>query len=104
MLVFILSISAATALLTHQIKTICHYKWNRFIFYYAESVCNAFQEHGNIIQAYNVTDVKMAYRHPELYTHYVLNNQFRNEVSKRVRLLCYDLYLIGAGRIPPSKP
>ena len=99
-----LSALALLALLALQIKTICYYKWKRFIFYYAEAVCIAFQEHGNIIDAYIITDKQLSARHPEIYARHSSNNQFRKETAKRVRHLCSDRYLNGAGRIPPRKP
>ena len=108
MFTFILSTTAFTALLALfstlnlQVKAIEYFKFNRFIFYYADTVCRAFQEFGNIDIAYQYTDLTLDARHPDIFYRYANDDQFKRRAHKKIRRICSNRNLIDKGRIPPK--
>lgn len=101
MLVFLTAAAILGSLFWLQYTRIRNYKRKRFIFYYAETICNAYQEHGDLNKALLYADVTLSRRHPKTFVNYYTDVHFMREVHIRLYKLCCDLYVIGVGRNPP---
>ena len=99
-MIYFLSALALLALFYLQVKTIQYFKWNRFVFYYAELVCEAFSNSRSIDAAYKYTDLLLYARHPKVFPRYYNDNQFKRTAHEKIRRICSRSNLIGVDRTP----